>query len=202
MGDDVAILFSRRPCVSAGMFTRSRFEGPSVTISRPRAAAGEARAIVVVAKNANVATGDQGFRDALELTELVGAGTGIPVDQVLVASTGVIGRPYPMPLLREHLANLQGAGWDAGAEGVARAIMTTDTVPKTASRDAGGARVVGIAKGVGMIEPHLATMLAFVLTDAAVDTATLDRIWRRAVDDTFNCLSVDTDTSTSDTAVI
>ncbi len=201
-GDDVAVIVSKWPCASAGMFTRSRFEGPSVTISRPRARGGSARAVVVVAKNANVATGEQGYRDALELTELVGEATGIPANQVLVASTGVIGRPYPMPSLRKHFSALGTSPFDADAGQVARAIMTTDTVPKTAWRSAGDARVVGVAKGVGMIEPRMATMLAFVLTDAEVDAGMLDRLWRRTVDDTFNCLSIDTDTSTSDTAVI
>ena len=198
----MAVIVSTRPCTSAGLFTQSRFEGPSVTLSRPRAAAGRARAIVVVAKNANVATGAQGLRDAEEVTAAVAAVIGVPVDEVLIASTGVIGRPYPMDLLRAHLGRLPQAAFDADAVQVARAMMTTDTVAKTAVQQAGPARVVGMAKGVGMIEPDLATMLAFVLTDADVDGATLSRLWRRAVDDTFNCLSIDTDTSTSDTAAV
>jgi glutamate N-acetyltransferase/amino-acid N-acetyltransferase len=201
-GDDVAVIVSTRPCASAGMFTRSRFEGASVTLSRPRAASGRARAIVVIAKNANVATGPQGRHDAEEVTEAVAAAAAVPVDEVLIASTGVIGRPYPMDLLRPHLAGLRRAPFDADAIHVARAMMTTDTVPKTAVQRAGPAAVVGMAKGVGMIEPDMATMLAFVLTDAAVDAATLDGLWRRAVEETFNCLSIDTDTSTSDTAVV
>ena len=201
-GDDIAVMVSTRPCSSAGLFTRSRFEGPSVTLSRPRATSGRARAMVVIAKNANVATGPQGLRDAEEITAGVAAATGVPVEEVLIASTGVIGRPYPMPLLRTHLAGLGGAAFDADAIKVARAMMTTDTVPKTAVQSAGPARVVGMAKGVGMIEPNLATMLAFVLTDAEVDVLTLRRLWAQAVADTFNCLSIDTDTSTSDTAVV
>jgi glutamate N-acetyltransferase/amino-acid N-acetyltransferase len=201
-GDDFAVMLSTRPCTSAGLFTRSRFAGPSVTLSRQRAALGRARAVVVVAKNANVATGPQGRRDAEEVTAGVASAVGIPADEVLIASTGVIGRPYPMDLLRTHLARLRGARFDADARQVARAMMTTDTVPKTAVQRAGPARVVGMAKGVGMIEPDMATMLAFVLTDAAVDPVTLARLWARAVSDTFNCLSIDTDTSTSDTAVV
>ncbi len=158
--------------------------------------------MVVVAKNANVANGAQGRADAEEVTDLVAAGLGLPVEQVLIASTGVIGRPYPMDRLRPFLKGLAGAVFDADAHRIAQAMMTTDTVAKTAVQQAGPARVVGMAKGVGMIEPDLATMLAFVLTDAAVDPVTLDRLWRRAVDESFNCLSVDTDTSTSDTAVV
>jgi glutamate N-acetyltransferase/amino-acid N-acetyltransferase len=201
-GDDVAVVVSERPCTSAAVFTRSLFAGPSVTLSRTRAASRSARAVVVVAKNANVATGPEGARDAEEVTRLVAAATDLDPDDVLIASTGVIGRPYPMPALRAYLSGLRSATFDAGAVQVARAIMTTDTVPKVAEQAAGAARVVGIAKGVGMIEPDMATMLAFVFTDAEVGAATLDSMWRRAVDESFNCLSVDTDTSTSDTAVV
>ncbi len=200
------------PATSAALFTQSLFAGPSVEVSRARAATGHARAVVVVAKNANVATGAQGRLDALELTALVAAATGVPVEEVLVASTGVIGRPYPMDLLRAHLGALgqhgapgapdQRPDFTADARDVAGAMMTTDTHPKVAVLPVGAARVVGVAKGVGMIEPNMATLLAFVLTDAAVDAPTLSRLWRRAVDETFNCLSVDTDTSTSDTAVV
>lgn len=200
-GDDVSVVVCTRPCVTAGVFTQSRFAGPSVAISRRAVSSGAARAFVVVAKNANVANGEQGDRDAEELTHLVAAASGLSPDEVMVASTGVIGRPYPMASLRRHLGALTPVSFDADASAVARAMMTTDTVPKTAVQAAGAAQVVGIAKGVGMIEPHMATMLAFVLTDAEVDHPTLDRMWRRAVDETFNCLSVDTDTSTSDTAV-
>jgi len=201
-GDDVSVVASTAPCACAGVFTRSRFEGPSVTLSRQRAATGASRAVVVIAKNANVANGRQGLLDAEEVTDLVAAGLQVPVEQVLVASTGVIGRPYPMDLLRPMLGSLRGAIFDADAHRIAQAMMTTDTVAKTAVQDAGSARVVGVAKGVGMIEPDMATMLAFVFTDAGVDPTTLDRLWRRAVDESFNCLSVDTDTSTSDTAVV
>jgi glutamate N-acetyltransferase / amino-acid N-acetyltransferase len=201
-GDDLAVIVSHLPCVSTGMFTKNLFEGPSVTLSRARAGAGDARAIVVVAKNANVANGAQGRRDAEEVTAAVAARVGVPAEQVLIASTGVIGRPYPMDLLRAHLSGLAAAPFDADAWRVARAMMTTDTVAKTAVQQVGAARVVGVAKGVGMIEPDMATLLVFVLTDAAVDRPTLAEAWRRAVGDTFNCLSVDTDTSTSDMAVV
>jgi glutamate N-acetyltransferase / amino-acid N-acetyltransferase len=205
-GDDVAVIVGTGPCTSAGVFTQSRFAGPSVTLSRGRVATGAARAVVVVAKNANVATGEQGMLDARELTRLVAAAVGVASDEVLVASTGVIGRPYPMELLRAHVGGLDLDGFEGDAWAVARSMMTTDTVPKTAERQINGelgpVRVVGVGKGVGMIEPNMATMLVFVLTDAEVDAVTLDRLWRRAIAGTFNCLSVDTDTSTSDTAVV
>jgi glutamate N-acetyltransferase/amino-acid N-acetyltransferase len=201
-GDDVAVIYATGPSSSAAVFTQSRFAGPSVTLSRQRAKSGRARAVVVVAKNANVANGPQGLRDAEEVSALVAHALGLAVDEVLIASTGVIGRPYPMELLRPHLAALEPGGFGADAVDVARAMMTTDTVAKVAVRQVGAARVVGVAKGVGMIEPDMATMLAFVVTDAEVAPDALDRVWRRAVDESFNCLSVDTDTSTSDTAVV
>ncbi len=201
-GDDVAVVASRRPCASVGLFTQSRFAGPSVTLSRFRAATGRARGVAVVAKNANVATGDQGMADAVEVADLAARAAGIRGEEMLLASTGVIGRPYPMPLLRDHLSGVVPARFTAHAGHVARAMMTTDTVAKVAERTVGAARVVGVAKGVGMVEPDMATMLAFVFTDAELDPEWMASAWRGAVDDTFNCLSVDTDTSTSDTAVL
>jgi glutamate N-acetyltransferase/amino-acid N-acetyltransferase len=202
-GEDVAVLFATGDCSSAGVFTKSLFAGPSVTISRQRLTTGRARAVVVIANNANVANGPRGRKDAEEVTSLAAARLGLHPEQVLIASTGVIGRPYPMEQIREYFSLLpRPPGFRAGALEVARAMMTTDTRPKVARYASGGARFVGIAKGVGMVEPDMATMLAFVLTDAAVDPGVLDTAWRRAVDDTFNSLSVDTDTSTSDTAVV
>jgi glutamate N-acetyltransferase/amino-acid N-acetyltransferase len=201
-GDDVALFFAERPCAVAGVFTRSLFAGPCVELSRRRVAAGRARAQVVVASNANVATGKRGLEDAIELSILAGRAAGVESDEVLVAGTGVIGRPWPMGLLSAHLSALEPASFVAGAEDLARAIMTTDTVPKIAEQSAGEASVVGFAKGSGMIEPDMATLLAFALTNAEVQPSVLERLWRKAVDETFNCLSIDTDTSTSDTAVV
>ena len=203
---DFAVIAAKRPCSAAAVFTRSRFAGPSVTVSRGHAADGRLQAVVVVSKNANVATGAAGDADALELVEGVAHALGCDPADVLVASTGVIGRRYPMDRVRQHLASMAPPrSTDAGA--VAEAIMTTDTHPKTAratlsTAGGGEASVVGIAKGVGMVEPDMATMLAFVLTDAEVDAAVLDRTFRAVVERTFNSLSVDTDTSTSDTAAV
>ncbi len=198
---DFAVVVADRRCPASAVFTKSRFAGPSVTISRSHAADGMLQAVVVVSKNANVATGPDGDADALELAEGVAKAVGCAPDDVLVTSTGVIGRRYPMDRVRTHLAALETPS-ERDVDPVARAMMTTDTHPKTASTTAGGATVVGIAKGVGMIEPDMATMLAFVFTDAEIDQPDLDRVFRRVVDRTFNCLSVDTDTSTSDTAVV
>ena len=202
-GDDVGVIVAAPGTTSAGVFTRSRFAGPSVLLSRRHLAAAQARAIVTVAKNANVATGPPGEAHAAELAWLVAHQLGLDVEEVLVASTGVIGRPYPMPLLRTALGRLTPEGPSARPLDVARAMMTTDRVPKTASaRLPGGARIVGVAKGVGMLEPDMATMLVWLTTDAAVDPPVLDRSLRTAVAPTFNSLSVDTDTSTSDSCVV
>ncbi|MDV7999717.1 bifunctional glutamate N-acetyltransferase/amino-acid acetyltransferase ArgJ [Rhodococcus sp. IEGM 1408] len=206
-GDDVFVVVNNGPsAASSAVFTRSLFAGPSVQLSRENAAGGHARGVVVVAKNANVATGEEGMADAREVLERAARAVGVAPEELLIASTGVIGRRYPMPMLRTHLDGLAGAEFDADALALATAMMTTDTHPKTAvvemtTTTGGTARVVGIAKGVGMIEPDMATMIAVIFTDAAVEPAELDAAFRGAVDQTFNCLSIDTDTSTSDTAI-
>ncbi|MFM8267654.1 MAG: bifunctional glutamate N-acetyltransferase/amino-acid acetyltransferase ArgJ [Ilumatobacteraceae bacterium] len=200
--DDFTIVAADHACAAAGVFTRSSFAGPSVVVSRRHLVDGHARAVVVVSKNANVATGDVGLAHAEELAAGVAAALGCAADEVLVASTGVIGRPYPIERIRAGLAAIPTPLPGDDALSIARGIMTTDTVPKTAEAAAGAARVVGVAKGVGMIEPDMATMIAVVLTDADIDPPILDAVFRRVVDRTFNCVSIDTDTSTSDTAVI
>ncbi|MSO59415.1 MAG: bifunctional glutamate N-acetyltransferase/amino-acid acetyltransferase ArgJ [Ilumatobacteraceae bacterium] len=199
--DDFTVVFARGKPTSAAVFTQSRFAGSSVIVSRPRR--GKAHAIVVISKNANVATGQQGLSDSTEITHLVAQRLGIDDDNVLIASTGVIGRALPMDLIRSGIAAMQGHN-TTDADNVARGIMTTDTVPKIASATISGstARVVGVAKGVGMIEPNMATLIAMVFTDAAIDASALDSILRSTVDRTLNCLSIDTDTSTSDTTII
>jgi glutamate N-acetyltransferase/amino-acid N-acetyltransferase len=198
---DVSVVAGEVPCSAAGVFTRSLFAGPSVELSRRHLAGGAARALVTVSKNANVATGPAGVRDAAELAGLAAVAVGCEPAEVLVCSTGVIGRPYPMDRLRAHFQGLRlGGGADFAS--VARAIMTTDTRPKLASARAGVATVTGVAKGSGMIEPNMATLLAHVFTDARVTAPVLGGMWRRAVDATFNCLSIDTDTSTSDSAIV
>jgi len=200
--DDVTILVAEGPATSAAVFTRSRFAGPSIELSRLAARGGKARGVVVVSRNANVATGAAGLADAVEVRDRVASIVGIPGDELLIASTGVIGRRYPMPAVRAYLDGVRWPFAGSDFDAAARAIMTTDTRPKCHTARAGDARVVGIAKGVGMIEPDMATMLAFICTDAAMDPGQLDQVFRRVVDRTFNSVSIDTDTSTSDTAAI
>ena len=200
--DDVAILVSTVPATCAAVFTRSRFAGASVALSREAARARNARGVVVLARNANVATGAAGVADAVEIRDRVASVIGIPVEELLIASTGVIGRRYPMAAVREHLDNLRWPFEESDFAAAARAIMTTDTRLKLHTARVGEARIVGIAKGVGMIEPDMATMLAFVCTDAAMDPEQLEVTFRAVVDRTFNSVSIDSDTSTSDTAAI
>ena len=205
--DDFVVIAAEQRCVASALFTRSRFAGPSVVLSRDHVSDGMLQAIVVVSKNANVATGATGAQHAAELAKGVAGAVGCDERDVLVASTGVIGREYPMGRIRSHIADMGTPFGGLDALAVATAMMTTDTHPKTArvevaTIDGATASVVGIAKGVGMIEPDMATMLAFVLTDAAVAADELDTTFRAVTDRTFNSLSVDTDTSTSDTAAV
>jgi len=202
--DDFTLVCADSVVAASAVFTQSRFAGPSVVVSRKHVANHLARAVVVISKNANVATGDQGMSNALEVVQSVAAKIGCDPHDVLIASTGVIGRQYPIERVRAGLAGLPFPLPSDDAVAVARGIMTTDTVHKIAEATigAGPARVVGVAKGVGMIEPNMATLITMAFTDAMVDGGTLDSIWRRVIDRTFNCVSIDTDTSTSDTAIV
>ena len=202
--DDFTLVCADSVVAASAVFTQSRFAGPSVVVSRKHVANHLARAVVVISKNANVATGDQGMANALEVVQSIAKKIGCDPHDVLIASTGVIGRQYPIERVRAGLAGLPFPLPGNDAVAVARGIMTTDTVHKIAEATigAGPARVVGVAKGVGMIEPNMATLITMAFTDAMVDGGTLDSIWRRVIDRTFNCVSIDTDTSTSDTAIV
>ena len=200
---DFTLVVSPEGTTSAGVFTQSRFAGPSVDICR-RHNNGTARGVVVISKNANVANGAQGLTDAEEVVAGVADKLGIPSSDLFIASTGVIGRPYPMEKIRAGIAALPSTLPANDAEAVARGIMTTDTVHKLSERriPQSDARIVGVAKGVGMIEPNMATLIALIFTDAKISATNLDRVFRRTINRTLNCVSIDTDTSTSDTAVI
>lgn len=203
---DIALLVSERPAHVAGTFTTNQVKGHCVYWTMQRVQAGTARAIVVNSGNANACNGPQGYRDAQRMAECVAERLGIRPEEVLVASTGVIGVLLPMEKVEAGIdaavRQLDAAGWRDAAE----AIMTTDTRPKTVAVEfsLGGRRVRmgGMAKGSGMIHPNMATMLAFITTDAAVDGAFLQEALRRVVRDTFNMVSVDRDTSTNDMAIV
>ena len=202
--DDFVVVAAEHPVAVAAVFTRSLFAGPSVTLSRANVADGGAQAVVVISKNANVATGPQGHDDALEVARSVADRLGCEPTDVVVTSTGVIGRRYPIERVRAGIAELPPVLTSDDATGPARGMMTTDTVAKVATATIAGssARVVGMAKGVGMIEPDMATHISLLFTDAEFTSGELDAVFRRVVDRTFNCVSIDTDTSTSDSSVI
>ncbi|HYN32023.1 MAG TPA: bifunctional ornithine acetyltransferase/N-acetylglutamate synthase, partial [Ilumatobacteraceae bacterium] len=202
--DDFVVIAADGPVPVAAVFTKSRFSGPSVVLSRANVADGTAQAVVVISKNANVATGQPGHDDAIEVARSVAARLGCEPTDVVVTSTGVIGRRYPIDRIRAGIGALPNELMSDDADRPARGMMTTDTVPKLAEATVAGstARVVGMAKGVGMIEPDMATHISLLFTDAELTSTDLDAAFRRVVDRTFNCVSVDTDTSTSDSSVI
>ncbi len=190
----------------AGVFTRNKCPGAPVDWDRAALASGKARALVVNAGNANVFTGKAGA-DAARATAVAAAGlVGCPVKQVFLASTGVIGELLPHERLTAALPALHGTLSEASWEAAARGIMTTDTFPKASTRIAsiGGAevRITGIAKGSGMIAPDMATMLCFVFTDAKIPAPLLQAALGKGTESSFNCTTVDSDTSTSDTVLL
>jgi glutamate N-acetyltransferase / amino-acid N-acetyltransferase len=201
---DLSILWSDRDAAVAGVFTTNKVRAAPVWLSEERVRLGRARGVVVNAGNANACTGDGGMRDAREMTELVARKMGAASDDVLVASTGVIGVRLPMDKVRAGLERIELSS-SAGAD-AARAIMTTDTRPKerAVTIEIGGRTVTvgGMAKGSGMIHPNMATMLAFIATDAAVEPDVLATSLRQATDVSFNMISVDGDTSTNDTLIV
>ncbi len=199
---DLTVIYSEKRANAAAMFTRSRFPGAPVIVGREHVADGFAQAVVVNSKNANVAMGRPGIDDAREMCRLVAGELGIAERDVLPFSTGVIGRPLPMEKIRAGLKGIRGELEPNGLELAARAIMTTDRWPKFISRRVGNAVIAGIAKGVGMIEPNMATMLVYLMTDAELPANSLKPMLKRVVDRTFNSMSIDTDTSTSDTVVL
>jgi glutamate N-acetyltransferase / amino-acid N-acetyltransferase len=201
---DLCLLVADGPCSVAGVFTKNRVCGAPVTVCRDRVRGGTARGLVVNSGCSNVATGERGIADARRMTELAGELVGVPAQEMLVASTGVIGRHLPMDKITAGLSRIQLAA--DGGDAFARAIMTTDTVPKArAVRVRVGDAVFtvgGVAKGAGMVHPDMATVFGFLTTDAAVHAALLQEILRDAADDSFNMVDVDMDTSTSDTMLL
>jgi glutamate N-acetyltransferase / amino-acid N-acetyltransferase len=203
---DLALIYSSTPARVAAVFTTNQVKGAPVLVSREHARGGMAQAIIASSGCANVCTGEQGVRDSREMTTLVGDLLRIPPHHVLIAATGVIGARLPMEKIRAALPRLVKALSPQGGRSANEAILTTDTRTKEAAvrLEVGGRPVTigGMAKGVGMIEPHLATMLCFVATDAVVNREALTAVTRRAVDRSFNRATVDGDQSTSDTVAV
>jgi len=202
---DLALIVSETESSVAGMFTTNRACAAPVVWSKQAVAGRGARAIVANSGNANCLTGEQGMRDAQRMAELVAKRLECPPTQVVVASTGVIGVPLPMPAVESGITQAFERLTDGDDRTTADAILTTDNASKRASLEietpAGAVRIGAIAKGAGMIAPNMATMLAFITTDAAIDPADLQACLARVVNATFNCITVDGDTSTNDMVV-
>jgi glutamate N-acetyltransferase/amino-acid N-acetyltransferase len=199
---DVAVLYSEHPATAAAVFTTNIVKAAPVVISQLNLKNGMARALVVNSGNANACTGSQGFKDALVMGKLAADALDLDPAEVLVASTGVIGRPLPMDRIRDGVVAAAGNLEVAHGEAAARAIMTTDTHAKEAvARFSHGGRtytVGGMAKGSGMIHVNMATLLGFVTSDAPVPTADLAEVLARCVEGSFNLVTIDGDTSTND----
>ena len=208
---DCALVVSERSASLAGTFTTNRVQAAPVLWCRERCLSGTGRAVFLNSGNANACTGSRGMEDVRATAQAVARGLGIGEDEVCICSTGVIGVPLPMSRILDGVRGCVGALSRAGASDAARAIMTTDTVPKeracTLSLPGGGTVHLGaMAKGSGMIAPRMegvkmATMLAVITTDAAVDAPVLQEMLEKAVSRSFNRICVDNDTSTNDTVL-
>jgi len=199
---DFALIVSDVVADAAAVFTRSTFCGAPVTLGKELIRKGKAQAFFITSGISNVATGQQGLDNARKEMEAMGSELGIGADLILPNATGVIGVQLPMEKI---LASIPGCKNELGTdnwENTAEAIMTTDTQAKLVRRQVGDAMLIGMAKGAGMIEPNMATMLSFWATDAEIPNEELQAMLKRVVDKSFNCLSIDTDTSTSDTMAI
>ncbi len=198
---DLTLFVSDVDAAAAAVFTRNQFPGAPIILGRETLKGGTLRAIIANSKVSNVATGERGVQNARRMAAAAAAELGTDAGKILVSSTGVIGVQLPVEKIETGVRGMKGDLQDdplVGAEG----IMTTDTHPKALSLSVGDATVTWVAKGSGMIEPNMATMLAYIFTDAKISAATLDRMLRDAVRVSYNMLSVDTDTSTSDTCAI
>ncbi len=203
---DLSMLFSSRPAKAAGVFTTNGFKAAPVLVDMERIRSGIAQAVIVNSGNANAATGPEGFADALSVSLAASKELGIADELVLVASTGVIGHRLPLHNIETGMKGLVEGLHADGIPDAEAGIMTTDRFPKIAYRKGEIGRqevtICGIAKGAGMIEPHMATMLAFIMTDAAIGNEALDTVFRQSVERSFNSVTVDGCMSTNDTALI
>lgn len=203
---DLAIVYSEKMCVAAGVFTRSVVKAAPVLVTAQHLQNGRLQAIVANSGNANACTGQDGIRDAVVMAESTAGALGIDSADVGVCSTGVIGASLPMEQVVSGIAIAASTLSEHGGVDACEAIMTTDTTQKIIEKsfeiDGKEVRIGGMAKGSGMICPNMATMLAFITTDAVIDAQTLDSAFRYCVDRSFNIITVDGDTSTNDSAII
>ncbi|MBU0908626.1 MAG: bifunctional glutamate N-acetyltransferase/amino-acid acetyltransferase ArgJ [Proteobacteria bacterium] len=204
---DVALIYSEVPAAAAGVFTTSKVKAAPVLLDMEYLQGGKAQAIIVNSGIANACTGKPGMELALGTSRLVAGQLGIADELVLVSSTGVIGQQLDLSIFSNCMKPLAASLRKDGFSDVARAMMTTDTVPKTARREvqlSGNKKItlLGLAKGSGMIMPNMATMLSFIVTDAAVHASVLQEMLGQSVAKSFNAITVDGDTSTNDTVLL
>lgn len=203
---DLALIVSEQTAQAAGVYTRNRIEAAPVTLTRDTLADGTCQAILMNAGNANACTGKAGMDDAVFCQRVASEALGLSPDQIAVNSTGIIGVPLPIGCFEKGIPQLIPGLKNGTPLDVATAIMTTDSFKKVASREVDlgeeSVRVLGIAKGAGMIHPNMGTMLAFILTDATIPSAELQPLLKAEVDRSFNAISVDGDTSTNDTVLL
>jgi len=203
---DLALICADKPVECAGVFTTNKVVAAPVRVTASRMRQGLCQAILVNSGNANACTGNQGLQDARRCGELVAEALDVAPELVAVSSTGVIGVPLPMHCFEEHVPSLCRMLSHDQFDGVAKAMMTTDAFPKMCGRtiniDGQEVRLLGLAKGAGMIHPDMATMLAFVVTDAVLADGLLDEALQQSVNASFNRITVDRDTSTNDMALL
>ncbi|MGD9082768.1 MAG: bifunctional glutamate N-acetyltransferase/amino-acid acetyltransferase ArgJ [Desulfobacterales bacterium] len=203
---DLGLIYSQVPANVAGLFTKNRVKAAPVLLDMELVKSGSCRAVIVNSGNANCCTGEQGLRDAKTMAYLAASELGISNELVFVASTGVIGEPLPIEKIKAAIPDLVRSLQAEGIPDLARSIMTTDTVPKTASAqgvvEEKTFTVTGVAKGAGMIRPDMATMLCFVCTDVGASPDILKETLLKAADRSFNRITIDGDTSTNDTVMV
>ena len=197
---DVGILLSQTPCTAAGVFTQNQLKSAPVILCQERLPASAIRAVIANSGCANASTGAGGMEDALIMAKAAAAQAGIAATEVLVASTGIIGRRLPIELLCKAVSEIELSAPNGHL--MAKAIMTTDTTPKEVACRAGGFTIGAIAKGAGMIHPNMGTMLCFITTDASASADFLSQALKTAADKSFNMVSVDGDTSPNDTVLL
>ncbi|MCB1278498.1 bifunctional glutamate N-acetyltransferase/amino-acid acetyltransferase ArgJ [Prosthecobacter sp.] len=203
---DLALIVSDTPTVTDAVFTTNKVRAACVRVCQQHLKESDTRAIIANSGNANACTGVQGIQDAKAMTKAVAEELGVKMRQVMVCSTGIIGMPMPIERILPKVPAAVEKLSDQGSEDAMRAIMTSDTRPKTFAVDVpcgkGSFRIGGIAKGAGMICPNMATMLCFITTDAKIGKDELHRSMRYAVEKSFNCITIDGDTSTNDTVIV
>jgi glutamate N-acetyltransferase / amino-acid N-acetyltransferase len=203
---DLGIVFSEKPASVFALYTKNKFQAAPILVCKKHLKDGQAQALVANSGNANACTGEEGILNAEVMCEETAKILGLKSENVVVASTGVIGQNLPMDKIKKGIAALKPVITEPNDNNFSKAIMTTDTILKAAEVEVktgkGNYRIFGTAKGSGMIHPNMATMLSFIFTDANIDDGLLEKAFRKSIEKSFNSITVDGDTSTNDTVMI